>query len=120
MPEFTAKDVKALRDATGAGMMDAKKALAGERRRPARPPPSGSARRAWPRSAKREDRDNSQGAVAVAVDGDVGRHRRAQVRDRLLGQGRATSSSSCRRWPTLVRGRGRGRGRRARRRASTT
>ena len=27
MAEFTAKDVKALRDATGAGMMDAKKAL---------------------------------------------------------------------------------------------
>ena len=27
MPDFGAKDVKALRDATGAGMMDAKKAL---------------------------------------------------------------------------------------------
>ena len=27
MAEITAKDVKALRDATGAGMMDAKKAL---------------------------------------------------------------------------------------------
>ena len=27
MAEFGAKDVKALRDATGAGMMDAKKAL---------------------------------------------------------------------------------------------
>ena len=27
MAEFSAKDVKALRDATGAGMMDAKKAL---------------------------------------------------------------------------------------------
>lgn len=27
MAEFTAQDVKALRDATGAGMMDAKKAL---------------------------------------------------------------------------------------------
>ena len=27
MPEFTAKDVQALRQATGAGMMDAKKAL---------------------------------------------------------------------------------------------
>ena len=33
MPDFTAKDVQALRQATGAGMMDAKKALAGERRR---------------------------------------------------------------------------------------
>ena len=27
MPEFTAKDVQALRQSTGAGMMDAKKAL---------------------------------------------------------------------------------------------
>ncbi len=27
MPDFTAKDVQALRQATGAGMMDAKKAL---------------------------------------------------------------------------------------------
>ncbi|MER3453451.1 MAG: elongation factor Ts, partial [Acidimicrobiia bacterium] len=27
MPEFTAKDVQALRQATGAGMMDAKRAL---------------------------------------------------------------------------------------------
>ena len=34
MADFTAKDVQALRQATGAGMMDAKKALTGERRRP--------------------------------------------------------------------------------------
>ena len=30
MPDITAQDVKALRDATGAGMMDAKKALTDE------------------------------------------------------------------------------------------
>jgi len=29
MPDFTAKDVQSLRQATGAGMMDAKKALVG-------------------------------------------------------------------------------------------
>jgi elongation factor Ts len=68
MPEFTAKDVKALRDATGAGMMDAKKALeanAGDIEVAAK----------WLReqgitkSAGRTDRENSQGAVAIAADG---------------------------------------------------
>ncbi|MCU0310008.1 MAG: translation elongation factor Ts [Acidimicrobiales bacterium] len=71
MAEFTAKDVKALRDATGAGMMDAKKALQendGEMEAAAQ----------WLREkgmakvAKLEDRDNSQGSVAVVVDGPVG------------------------------------------------
>ena len=72
MPEFTAKDVQALRQATGAGMMDAKKALAGERRRhrgrrpvAAREGP-GQGR---PSSATARTR---QGAVAVVVDGNVG------------------------------------------------
>ena len=70
MPEFTAKDVKALRDATGAGMMDAKKALeanAGDIEVAAK----------WLReqgitkSAGRTDRANTQGAVAIAADGPV-------------------------------------------------
>jgi elongation factor Ts len=65
MAEFGAKDVKALRDATGAGMMDAKRALQendGDMDRAGR----------WLReqgivkSAGRADRENSQGAVAVA------------------------------------------------------
>ena len=71
MAEFTAKDVKALRDATGAGMMDAKKALQendGEMEAAAQ----------WLREkgmakvAKLEDRENSQGSVAAVVDGQVG------------------------------------------------
>lgn len=71
MPEFTAKDVKALRDATGAGMMDAKKALQendGEMEAAAQ----------WLREkglakvAKLEDRENTQGSVTVVVDGNVG------------------------------------------------
>jgi elongation factor Ts len=71
MAEFTAKDVKALRDATGAGMMDAKRALQendGEMEAAAQ----------WLREkgmakvAKLEDRENSQGSVAVVVDGQVG------------------------------------------------
>jgi elongation factor Ts len=70
MAEFGAKDVKALRDATGAGMMDAKRALEEN---------DGDAEQAakWLReqgitkSAGRADRENSQGAVAVATGPNV-------------------------------------------------
>jgi elongation factor Ts len=71
MAEFTAKDVQKLRQATGAGMMDAKKALTendGDMEAAAQ----------WLREkglakvAKLGDRENSQGAVAVVVDGSVG------------------------------------------------
>jgi elongation factor Ts len=71
MSEFTAKDVQALRQATGAGMMDAKKALqenGGD----------SAAAAQWLREkglakvAKLGDRENSQGSVAVVVDGQVG------------------------------------------------
>src|SRR5215831_6695996 len=66
MPEFTAKDVKALRDSTGAGMMDAKRALEAN---------DGDMEAAskWLReqgivkSAARSERENAQGAVAVAI-----------------------------------------------------
>ena len=69
MAEFGAKDVKALRDATGAGMMDAKRALeenGGDFETAAK----------WLReqgivkSAARADRENTQGAVDVAKDGN--------------------------------------------------
>jgi elongation factor Ts len=68
---FTAKDVQALRQATGAGMMDAKRALDAS---------DGDAEAAaqWLRekglaaAAKRDDRESSQGAVALFVDGNVG------------------------------------------------
>ena len=71
MPEFTAKDVQKLRQATGAGMMDAKRALDGN---------GGDMEAAaqWLREkglakvAKLTDRENTQGAVAVVVEGDVG------------------------------------------------
>src|SRR4051812_15939380 len=71
MPEFTAKDVQALRQATDAGMMDAKKALQendGDMEAAAQ----------WLREkglakvAKLDDRENSQGSVAAVVDGNVG------------------------------------------------
>jgi elongation factor Ts len=68
---FTAKDVQALRQSTGAGMMDCKKALEAT---------SGDleAAKQWLReqglaaSAKRDDRENTQGVVALVVDGNVG------------------------------------------------
>lgn len=68
---FTAQDVKALRDSSGAGMMDCKKALEEN---------SGDIEEAkvWLRekglaaSAKREDRDASQGVVSLLIDGTVG------------------------------------------------
>ena len=68
---FTAQDVKALRDSSGAGMMDCKKALQEN---------DGDieAAKTWLRekglaaSAKREDRDASQGVVSMVIDGNVG------------------------------------------------
>jgi elongation factor Ts len=71
MADFTAKDVQKLRQATGAGMMDAKKALTendGDMEAAAQ----------WLREkglakvAKLSDRENTQGAVAAVVDGNVG------------------------------------------------
>jgi elongation factor Ts len=68
---FTAKDVQALRQATGAGMMDAKKALEAN-------DGDFEAAKQWLReqglaaSAKRDDRENAQGVVALVVDGQVG------------------------------------------------
>ena len=70
MAEFTAKDVKALRDATGAGMMDAKRALQesdGDQ----------EAATTWLRekglakAAGRSDRDNSEGVVAASSSGVI-------------------------------------------------
>jgi elongation factor Ts len=68
---FTAQDVQALRRATGAGMMDAKRALETN---------DGDieAAKQWLReqglaaSAKRSDRESTQGVVALVVDDDVG------------------------------------------------
>ena len=68
---FTAKDVQSLRQSTGAGMMDCKKALENN---------NGDIEEAkqWLRekglaaSAKRDDRDNNQGVVALVVTNNVG------------------------------------------------
>jgi elongation factor Ts len=68
MAEFTAKDVQRLRQETGAGMMDAKRALEDS-------DGDFEAARRWLRekglaqAAKRSDRENVQGAIAVANTG---------------------------------------------------
>ncbi len=71
MAEFTAKDVKALRDATGAGMMDAKKALTecdGEMEAATQL----LREKGLAKAGKRTDRENMEGAVAVVGDDKVG------------------------------------------------
>ncbi len=66
MADFTAKDVQALRQATGAGMMDAKKALQeadGDTDR------ARKLLREWGlgKADDRADRENAQGAIAIAT-----------------------------------------------------
>ena len=71
MADFTAKDVQRLRQETGAGMMDAKRALSEN---------DGDFEKAkqWLREKglgkanERAGRENAQGAVSVVVDGNVG------------------------------------------------
>lgn len=70
MAEFTAKDVQALRKATGAGMMDAKKALT-ENDGDAEAAAKWLREKGIAKMAGRSDRENSQGTVALSI-GEVG------------------------------------------------
>ncbi len=70
MADFTAQDVKALRDATGAGMMDAKKALT-ESGGDMQAATNWLRERGLGKAAERADRENAEGAVAVARVGDA-------------------------------------------------
>src|SRR5688572_14704160 len=66
MADFTAQDVKRLRDATGAGMMDAKKALtetSGDFEAAAKY----LREKGLAQTEKRADRENAEGAVALAT-----------------------------------------------------
>lgn len=70
MAEITAAEVKALRDATGAGMMDAKKALVeaeGDRERAA----VILRQKGLSKVATLEDRENNEGTVAIASSGNT-------------------------------------------------
>ena len=68
---FTAQDVKSLRESTGAGMMDCKKALedTGGDLEAAK---QFLREKGLAASAKRDDRENNQGVVAISVSGGVG------------------------------------------------
>ncbi len=86
MAEYSAKDIAALRKATGAGMMDCKNALEES---------DGDVERALDvlrakgltKASKLRTREATEGAVDVVVDGNVARHRRTQLQHRLRGQG---------------------------------
>ncbi|MDE0927998.1 MAG: translation elongation factor Ts [Acidimicrobiales bacterium] len=69
MADITAKEVKALRDATGAGMMDAKGALV-ETGGDAEAAAQLLREKGLAKAAKRTDRSNIEGAVALAVEGN--------------------------------------------------
>ncbi len=69
MADFTAKDVKALRDATGAGMMDAKRALT-ENDGDFEAAAKWLRERGLGKAAERSGNANSEGAVSVAVTRD--------------------------------------------------
>jgi elongation factor Ts len=68
---FTAKDVQALRQATGAGMMDSKKALE-ETGGDMEAAKQLLREKGLAATAKRDDRENTQGVVALKIDGNVG------------------------------------------------
>jgi elongation factor Ts len=70
MADFTAKDVQTLRQATGAGMMDAKKALV-ENGGDFETAAKWLREKGLAKSATRTDRDNAEGAVACATVGNV-------------------------------------------------
>jgi elongation factor Ts len=70
MPTFTAQDVKALRDATGAGMMDAKRALT-ESDGDFQAASKWLREKGLGKAAERAGRENIEGAVAVARSGSV-------------------------------------------------
>jgi elongation factor Ts len=97
MAAFTAQDVKALRDATGAGMMDAKKALVeadgdDQARQILR-------QKGLSKVATLEDRENNQGTVAIARDGNTAAWSELKSETDFSASPR-TSSHSCRRSPT--------------------
>ena len=68
MAEFSAQDVKRLRDATGVGMMDAKKALT-ENDGDFETATQWLLEKGLAKSAERSDRENVEGAVAIGTAG---------------------------------------------------
>lgn len=71
MADFSAKDVQKLRQATGAGMMDAKRALT-ENDGDFDAAAQWLREKGMAKAAKLADRENTQGSVASVVDGSIG------------------------------------------------
>ena len=70
MSSFTAQDVKALRDSTGAGMMDCKRALT-ENEGDMEAATQWLREKGMAKAAARADRASDQGTVALAADGEA-------------------------------------------------
>ena len=119
--QFTAKDVQALRQATGAGMMDAKRALEAN-------DGDMEAAKQWLREKGLADSRPSAPSARTprapshwSIDGNVGADRRAEVRDRLRREVASTFKALVQRpRATLVVGRRRRRRASAPRTQSTT
>jgi elongation factor Ts len=79
MPTFTAQDVKALRDATGAGMMDAKRALT-ETDGDSQAAGKWLRERGLGKMGERAGRENTEGAVAVSFDANANAAALVQLR----------------------------------------
>ena len=107
MADISAKDVKALRDATGAGMMDAKRAL---KENDGDNEAAAMAARAGPRQGRRAGRPgHAEGAVASPSPPPAGRRPGpAPVGDRLRGQVARVRRPGRRSWPAAVAAEGEG------------
>src|SRR5258707_1488501 len=68
MADFSAQDVKKLRDATGVGMMDAKRALT-ENDGDAEAATKWLLEKGLTKAAERSDRENTEGAIALGTAG---------------------------------------------------
>ena len=113
MAEFTAKDVQRLRQATGAGMMDAKKRARGERRRLRAGRRSGCARRASPRPTSAPTARTRRARSPAVVDGNVGAIVQLKCETDFTAKTERVTSLVGE-LAELVVAEGRGRGRRAR------
>ena len=120
MAEFTAKDVQALRQATGAGMMDAKKALEEN---------DGDieAAKQWLREKglgqvgqARRPREHARARSPSLVDGNVGAIVELKCETDFVAKSRPVQGSRPTTLADARRRRGRGRRRRAGRASSTT
>ena len=90
--------VKELRDKTGAGMMDCKTALT-ETKGDMEEAVDWLRKKGLSKAAKKAGRIAAEGLIGVAGQGQVGRHRRGQLRDRLRRPQRRSSRTWCARSP---------------------